>query len=166
MTDIPAIHENPELQEQQPQSVLMVRNHVSIADLAETQARSLQEVWRAMSQNGNEPTGAPYVRYHTFGEVETDVEVGIPVRRKASSEPPVTAADLPGGPAVTLWHLGAHDGLAAAYDRLNSWLSDNQRTPSGPAWEVYWWVDPTVEPDPAAWPQPSEWKTQLIQPVE
>lgn len=28
------------------------------------------------------------------------------------------------------------------------------------------WIDPSVEPDPAAWPAPTEWRTQLVQPIK
>jgi hypothetical protein len=45
-------------------------------------------------------------------------------------------------------------------------LQANGREADGGAWEVYWWIDPSVAPDPAAWPAPTEWRTQLVQPIK
>jgi effector-binding domain-containing protein len=159
------VHETAELEQRVRQPVAYRRTTVKLENLAQVQAKSLHEVWRAIEKRGLEPAGPPYVRYHTFGEVETDLEVGIPVREPGSGEPPVTAGDLPGGPAVTTWHLGAHDGLAAAYGRLQAWMEENHRDAGGAAWEVYWWVDPNIEPDPSTWPNPTEWQTELVQPI-
>jgi hypothetical protein len=60
---------------------------------------------------------------------------------------------------------GAHDSLGQAYDRLNAWLEEHEREAAGPAWEVYWWIDARQEPDPSSWPAPTEWRTELVQPI-
>ena len=112
-----------------------------------------------------QPAGPPFVRYHTLGETETDLEVGIPVAEAEPGEGQIAAGALPGGTAVTTWHLGSHDGLAEAYARLRAWLEEHGSTADGAAWEVYWWIDLSVEPNPSAWPAPSEWRTQLVQPI-
>jgi effector-binding domain-containing protein len=111
------------------------------------------------------PVGPPFVRYHTFGETETDVEVGVPVTEGASGQGTIEAAVLPGGAAITTWHLGSHDSLADAYGRLTAWLNEHRREARGAAWEVYWWIDASREADPATWPPPTEWRTELVQPI-
>jgi effector-binding domain-containing protein len=112
-----------------------------------------------------QPAGPPFVRYHTFGETETDLQVGIPVAEAAPGEGQIVAGALPGGAFVTTWHLGSHDGLGEAYARLGAWLKEYGRAADGSAWEVYWWIDLSMEPNPSAWPAPSEWRTQLVQPI-
>jgi len=72
---------------------------------------------------------------------------------------------VPGGPAADAWHLGSHDRLADTYARLQVWLQQHGHRPRGPAWEIYYWIDLNQEPDPTAWPDPSTWRAQLIQPV-
>ena len=52
-----------------------------------------------------------------------------------------------------------------AYGRLAAWLKDHDREASGAAWEVYGWIEPNQKLDPATWPAPAEWRTELIQPI-
>jgi effector-binding domain-containing protein len=158
--------EAPVVEERDPQPVLSIRRTVELAHLTEAQGDSLRELWSSLDRRGVKPAGPPFVRYHTLGEKETDLEVGIPVVETSSSEGQVAAGELPGGAAVTTWHLGSHDGLGDAYARLDAWLKEHDREPDGAAWEVYTWIDPGLEPDPSGWPAPSAWRTQLIQPIK
>jgi dihydrofolate reductase/effector-binding domain-containing protein len=152
------------VEEREPQATLSVRQTVPLADLPRAQGESLGEVWRFLDRQGVVPAGPPFVRYHTFGGEQTDVEVGFPVAL-SNGEGRIVAGTLPGGPAVVTRHLGSHDTLAEAYDRLQKAVTEHRRETAGPGWEVYEWIDPAVEPDPARWPPPAEWRTVLVQPV-
>jgi effector-binding domain-containing protein len=154
------------LEEREPQPVLSIRAAVRLTQLTEAQGERLRELWSFMRRRGVQPAGPPFVRYHTFGEPETDLETGVPVGAAASGEGRIARGELPGGAAITTWHAGSHDGLGAAYGRLGAWLKEHGREAGGAAWEVYWWIDPGREPDPAAWPAPAAWRTQLIQPIK
>jgi effector-binding domain-containing protein len=151
--------------EREPQPVLSIRRTVELAHLAEAQGESLRELWSSIRRRGVRTAGPPFVRYHTFGELETDLEMGIPVAERAAGEGRISSGELPGGPAITTWHIGSHDHLGNAYARLDDWLQAHGREGDGAAWEVYSWIDPTLEPNPSAWPAPSEWRTQLVQPI-
>jgi effector-binding domain-containing protein len=153
------------VEDREPQPVLSIRKNVAVAELAQAQGESLAALWRLLHGRGLMPVGPPFVRYHTFGETETDVEVGVPVAEGVTGDTSVEAGVLPGGAAITTWHLGSHDSLADAYGRLTAWLNEHGRDAAGAAWEVYWWIDPSREPDPATWPPPTEWRTELVQPV-
>jgi effector-binding domain-containing protein len=154
------------VEDREPQPVLSIRTNVPVAQLAQAQGERLSELWRSMQARGLAPVGPPFVRYHTLGETETDVEVGMPVSESAPGEGRIEPGALPGGAAISTWHVGAHDSLGEAYGRLSAWLEDNGREAAGAAWEVYWWIDPSREPDPASWPPPTRWRTELVQPVE
>ena len=161
--------QNPEavvVEEREPQPVLSIRTTVRVAQLSEAQGESLRALWSFMDRHGVTPAGPPFVRYHAFGEAEADLETGIPVVEAVSGESRIAPGELPHGAAITTWHIGSHDGLADAYARLASWLQANGREADGAAWEVYWWIDPGVEPNPATWPAPTEWRTQLVQPIK
>ncbi|GAA1852222.1 GyrI-like domain-containing protein [Asanoa iriomotensis] len=157
MTDI-------HVEQREPQPVLSIRQTIPVAELTQAQGASLHELWQVLQDGGITPAGAPFVRYHTFGDVETDVETGVPVAEPADGTGRVRAGELPSGRAVRTVHLGGHDRLGEAYNRIQEWL-ETHGTATGPAWEVYEWIDLAVEPDPAAWPSPADWRTQLIQPV-
>jgi effector-binding domain-containing protein len=152
-----------EARESQP--VLSIRTTVPLDQLAQAQGEKLSELWRLLQARGLATVGPPFVRYHAIGETETDVEVGMPVGESATGEDRIEAGALPGGPAISTWHAGGHDSLGEAYGRLSTWLDENGREAAGPAWEVYWWIDPSSEPDPASWPPPAQWRTELVQPV-
>ena len=153
------------LEERGPQPVLSIRAPVRIARLTESQGESLRDLWSSVHRRRVTPAGPPFVRYHTFGDSETDLEIGLPVGEAVSGEGRIARRELPGGAAISTWHIGAHDRLRDAYGRLAAWLKEHGRAADGPAWEVYWWIDARLEPDPSTWPAPSAWRTQLVQPI-
>jgi effector-binding domain-containing protein len=151
--------------ELEAQPVLSIRGTVDVARLAEAQGERLREVWRSVDAGEATPAGPPFVRYHTFGEAETDLEVGIPVVEQVAGGGRAEGGELPGGTAITTWHIGSHDELGDAYGRLDTWLTEHGRARNGAAWEVYWWIGASQEPDPSTWPPPAEWRTELVQPI-
>jgi len=153
-----------EVEQREPQPVLSIRQTVPVAELTQAQGASLYGLWRFLRDRGVAPTGPPFVRYHTFGDVETEVEIGVPVGNAVAGAGRISASELPGGRTVTTMHLGPHDRLGDAYNRVQEWLATHGQ-PAGPAWEVYEWIDLTREPTVSSWPAPVDWRTQLVQPV-
>lgn len=154
-----------EIQDREPQPVLSVRQTIQTSELTRAQGESLHELWRLLRERGVAPAGPPFVRYHTFGDVDTDVEIGVPVAADVAGEGRVTRGELPAGPAVVAVHDGAHDRLAEAYQAIEQSLAA-QGTANGAAWEVYEWIDLSQEPDPSSWPAPADWRTQIVQPIK
>jgi effector-binding domain-containing protein len=155
-----------EFQQLAAQFVVSIRETIQITALSNAQGDMLQTLSRYLQQSGAQPAGPPFVRYHTFGATGTDLELGIPVVEPLAGEGRIASGALPGGPAITLWHLGAHDHtLRDAYGRLRAWPKEHGRQPSGAAWEVYYWIDPSKEHSPETWPAPSAWCTLLVQPL-
>src|SRR5262249_59615300 len=115
--------------------VLSIRENAAIDVLASAQGERLRELWHSFRSRGLRRAGPPFVRYRTLGERETDMEVGVPAGEGATGEGRIRAGELPGGPVITTWHLGAHDSLGEAYGRLAAWLSEHEREAAGPAWE-------------------------------
>jgi len=60
---------------------------------------------------------------------------------------------------------GSAQVVVDALDERAVDATEHGREADGAAWEVYRWIDPRLEPDPSTWPAPSEWRTQLIQPI-
>jgi effector-binding domain-containing protein len=155
-----------ELQQRAPQPVMSIRAIVGIDQLGEAMDDRLRALSAYLRQHGVEPAGAPFVRYHTFGETDTDLETGIPVAEPVAGEGRITRGELPGGPAISTWHLGPHDTLGDAYARISAWPTAHGHEPDGPSWEVYYWIDPSQYGGTDTWPDPANWRTELVQPVK
>jgi effector-binding domain-containing protein len=153
------------IQQLEPQPVLSIRATIQIVDLAQAQDDRLRVLSDYLAQRDTQPAGPPFVRYYTFGEGETDVELGIPVAVPIAGEGRIVAGELPGGAAIATWHIGPHDTLADAYARMQDWLKAHNRTPDGAPWEIYHWIDPIQYRGTSTWPAPSDWRTQLVQPI-
>lgn len=147
------------------QPVLSIRATIPVARLGEAMGERISALSQFLREHGVRPAGPPYVRYHTFGETDTDMEFGVPVAQPATGENRIVGGELPAGPAVTTWHLGPHDRLGEAYGRIESWRKDHGRAPAGPAWEVYHWIDLAATDESPAGSDPSTWRVQLVQPI-
>jgi effector-binding domain-containing protein len=155
-----------ELQQLEPQPVLSIRQTIKVADLSNTMGDAIPAVLGYLQQTGAQAAGPIFVRYHTFGDTETDLEIGIPVVAAAEGEGRIAPNSLPGGPAVTVWHVGAHDRLGEAYARLQTWPKEHDREPDGPPWEEYYWIDPRLSTDASIQADPATWRTRLVQPIK
>jgi uncharacterized protein YndB with AHSA1/START domain/effector-binding domain-containing protein len=158
------------------QPVVSIRGMARVADLGAAMDDRLSALRDYLERRGVRPAGAPFVRYHTFpealgpdsdaGELETDVEQGIPVREALPGEGRITSGELPGGAAVTTLHLGEPERLGEAYARIGAWLQEHGEERAGPAWEVYYFVDLERFSGQASLPAPSKWRTGLVQPIK
>ena len=149
-----------------PQPVLSIRGTIPTAKLGETMGERIPALLGYLERSGAQATGPIFVRYHTFDNTETDIELGIPVVESVAGEGQIAAGELPGGPAFTTWHVGAHDTLGNAYARLNGWRNLQSREPDGPGWEVYCWIDPRQKGEGSGGQDPANWRTQLVQPIK
>lgn len=155
-----------ELVQLQPQPTLSIRGVTTIAALGDTQGQRLQALGKYLQQLGIKPAGPPFVRYHTFGERETDMETGVPLAAPTDGAGQIVSGELPGGPAATIIHLGSHDRLGEAYGRLHGWIGQNGREAEGAGWEIYHWIDLDHSHESAPWPEPSAWRAELVQPLK
>ncbi len=148
------------------QPTLSIRGEVPIAHLGASHGARLRALHDHVHSHQLEVAGPPYVRYHTFGETVTDVEVGVPLRQDAPGAGAIQAGHLPGGPAFVTEHDGPHVQLGRAYGRVRDALSAMNRAPEGAAWEVYEWIDLAAhDTDRTTWADATQGRTRLVQPV-
>jgi effector-binding domain-containing protein len=144
------------------QPVLSVRSVVAIHELGQAHAERFETIAAYLHRHELRPAGRPYVRYHTFEEHETDVEVGIPVRSaRIPADEQLRPGKLPGGTMVVAWHDGEDHLLGEAYARISSAIDEGGYERNGPAWEVYHWLDLSGQDEP----DPDLPRIQLVQPV-
>jgi effector-binding domain-containing protein len=155
------------LQELAAQPILSIRATIPVARLGEEMGDRIAVLTDYLQRSGGAPAGPVFVRYHTFGDSETDMETGLPVVTPVAGAGRVAAGMLRGGTVVATWHFGAHQALGEAYARVQTWLHAHSRAPDGPPWEVYHWIDPRRPPDPTGRDADhTTWGTQLVQPIK
>ncbi|HJR92770.1 MAG TPA: GyrI-like domain-containing protein [Acidimicrobiia bacterium] len=124
-----------ELVELEPAPVVVLPRRVRSDALGDEIGKSIQRVEAAVTAAQVPVAGAPFVRYLDMGP-EMEIEVGIPLAG-SHAVPTLRASLLPGGPAVTTWHVGPYSGLAGAFAELEAWISEHAQA-AGPPWESYW----------------------------
>ena len=158
------------------QPMISIRATVKVADLAATMDDRLSALREYLERHGVRPAGVPFVRYHTFpdigpdtegvGDLETDVEEGVPVAEALPGQGRIASRELPGGPVVTTVYTGVPEGLGAAYARIGAWLQEHGEESAGPAWEVYYFVDLERFEGHASLPDRATWRHRIVQPIK
>ncbi len=147
-----------EVQDLPEQHVAQRRAVVDQEHLREFFDNAFPEVWLALEAQGLSPAGPPYARYHGMPGETVDVEAGFPVEGFTGSAD-VAPGVLPACRAAVGLHVGAYEGLADTWEAMMRWGAEQGLQRAGDDfWEVYL-SDPGAEPDP------SRWRTQLVQPV-
>jgi AraC family transcriptional regulator len=82
----------------------------------------------------------------------------MPVAAHASSSAGVIADTLPGGLVATMMHVGPYDKLTESHAAIQQWIEAEGFVATGAPWEFY-------ITDPADFPDPADWKTELFWPV-
>jgi len=97
------------VQQRGPQPVPGVRATLPTAQLADARGEALRN---HLQQHGAMPLGPPGVRYHTFGDAETDMEVGVTVAEGAVGEGRVNPASCQASYGRNLWMSPWHENAA------------------------------------------------------
>lgn len=134
-----------------------MREDVARDDIPEAMGRIFQAVREALATQHIEPSGAPFARYHSFGDV-VDLEAGVMVATPIQPVGDVKPSELPAGPAAIAVHAGPYESLNATYDAMERWLAASTHEANGGPWELYI-TDPSAEPDP------TKWLTEVIFPL-
>jgi len=144
------------------QPVLVVRRRVRRAGIAAAIAAELPKVFLYAQQRGIAIAGYPITRYLETSVGLVTLETGMRVTPHSgewiAGEGDVVAETLPGGPAAVTIHSGPYDQLQAAYAALEEWIAANGFHTAGAPWEAYL-------NDPADYPNPQDWKTEVCWPV-
>ena len=143
-----------------PQPALVVRRSVNRPEIAATIADVLPRVFMYAQRHGLALTGQPFTRYVEAGPGLVTIEPGMHVAKtgNAPGGGEVVLDTLPGGEAATTVHMGPYENLPDAYAAIERWMKANGATSAGAPWEVY-------VTDPADYPDPKDWKTEIFWPL-
>ncbi len=154
-----------------PQPVLVIRRRVKTSEIGSTLAEVLPRVFMHAQQTGAAIAGQPFARYVEWGPGLVTIEAGLPVLAvgvnshdgesapgDASGGSEIVADCLPGGPVATATHSGAYEKLPEAHAAIQQWIEGQGLHAAGAPWEVY-------TTDPADYPDPQDWKTDVFWPI-
>jgi len=142
-----------------PQPVVGIRAITHLEDIGAVLAELLSEVIEYIEQQGAQPAGPPYNRYHSTQMGAMELEIGFPVAEPMAGAGRVAGGDLPGGKVARTVHFGPYVGLRDAYRAMGIWLKENKWNTIGRPWELYV-VGPGEEHEA------SLWRTEIFWPVE
>lgn len=136
---------DPQLVILAPAHAAVVRETVPMSALTDYFSRAFHATMAAAQAQGVPITGPPFGLYFGMPSETVDVAAGFPTAFPVSpTDDGVTAANLPGGRAAQVLHVGTYDSLEQTYGRLMAWLGEKGLRPAEVMWESY-----LNEPDPA-----------------
>ena len=141
-----------------PQPVLVVRRRIKPSEIAATLAEVLGGVFQHAQRTGAALAGEPFTRYLEWGPGLITIEAGMPIAVPGSGDGNILAHTLPGGFVATTTHSGPYDGLTAAHAAVQVWIEQQGLAAAGAPWESY-------VTDPADYPDPADWKTEIFWPL-
>ncbi len=141
------------------QPVLGMHEVVPVGELSAFFGRAFSAVARDLERHGVAPVGPPVALYDAAVGATADVTAGFPTVETVPPGEGLIDVVLPAGPAVEVIHRGPYDSMEGTYADLMEWFAAN-KVQAGPVmWEEY-----LVGPDSA--PDPADWVTRIVWPVQ
>ena len=128
--------------EQSPQTVLGMRKRGVYKEIAVM----LPKLFECIMSRNIPIAGPPVFVCHEKSKEEVmkameegnaDIEVVVPIAGSALGAGDIERYELPGGTMAKIVHKGPYEECEAAYERLFSWLRENDKCVTGPLREVY-----------------------------
>jgi effector-binding domain-containing protein len=140
-----------------PQAGIAIREKVKMGEIQQAFGEMFQELMPVL-QKEVRCVGPPFAFYHSWSDVETDMEVGFPIAGEGMTKGRIRPFTLPAVKAATLVHVGAYDKLIDSYNAIMEWMKTNGKKPASFMWEEY-----LNSPDEVP---PEKLMTRLIWPFE
>ncbi|MEQ8762572.1 MAG: GyrI-like domain-containing protein [Planctomycetota bacterium] len=139
------------------QATVTMRRKVKVEEISDALADIFGKVFGHAVSSGK-IGGAPFCILHDMKEGRMDIEAGVPLNSPIEGLADIKASKLPAGKVLVTWHVGPYHELGKAHQALEAWMKQHDLESAAPPWEVYW-TDPGQEPDP------SKWRTEVVQPI-
>ncbi|MBW2389794.1 MAG: GyrI-like domain-containing protein, partial [Deltaproteobacteria bacterium] len=140
---------------------LFIRRKVKREEIKDFFGEALPKVFAHMTANGIAPGGPPFARYLDCPEEDGGflVEAGLPTLAPADAAGEIETGELVGGKALVYVHAGPYEKLGEAWSAGDKQMEAQHLTKRDAPYEVY-------ETDPREVPDPAEWRTRIIRPLE
>src|SRR5688500_8282737 len=125
----------PKVDQREAQHYAGIRTQVKMSQLSKVIPEFTDEVFAWLGQQGIEPAGAPFTRYHVIDMADKmDIEIGVPVAAPVHGDGRVQPGVLPAGRYASLIYTGIKNGYEGN-KTLIGWAQDQ-----GLQWDR--WDDP------------------------
>jgi len=134
--------------------------HVTVPkeEIRKVMGPGLGEVQAAITAQGVAATG-PWLTHHLRMDPKVfDFEICLPVAKQVASTGRVQPGQLTARKVARTVYHGDYEGLGSAWGEFMAWIKAQGLTPAPDLWEVY-----AVGPEAGA--DPSQWRTELNQPL-
>lgn len=147
-----------ELVEQPLQPTLSIRTTTTLKELPQELGRAYAAIGKYLGQLSEQPAGAAYAAYFSWGGENFDVEIGFPVSKSLPGKDEINATEIPGGKLARCLYTGPYRKIEPAYTALTKWVEENGYEATGVAYEFY-------VSDPGEVPE-EELQTQIVFPLK
>ncbi len=135
-------------------------NLPSSGEISEAMGEMYGQIMQFMQENSVEMSGQPLTVYTSMESSSLDMTAGIPIEDSiAVDHESITLGSTFKGKAIKAVHKGDYKELSGTYDKLNTYLSDNNYELADHPYEVYV-TDPGVVTDT------SQWITHIFYPIQ
>ena len=145
-----------------PRTLAAVRREAHRRDVRRIWRPAIDTVWEFLRTHpGLWADGHNVFVYHHAADPSAAMrcDFGVEITRGFEGDGEVKQTETPSGEAVIAVYRGPYDGLAEAYDAIETWMTAHARESAGHTWEIYG--------DPAPDEQDTETKVlHLLRPAE
>ncbi len=149
---------NCELLEVSPQPTHSIRTTTTLKNLPQELGKAYAAIGQYLDQLGEQPTGASYAAYFSWGGEDFEVEIGFPVSKPLPGRDEINATEIPGGKLARCLYTGPYRKIEPAYNALNEWVKEHGYESTGVAYEFYL-NDPGEVPE-------QDLQTQIVFPLK
>lgn len=146
-------------EERAAQPILFIRRRVAHSELQGMLAECFGKLFAHGQKAGLPIAGWPLARYVSTGPGLWTVEAAMPLAAPAAGEAEMQPGFLHGGAVALGVHAGPYELLADTNAAIERWIEANGYRAAGAPWESY-------VTDPAAHPNPADWRTEVYWPLE
>jgi effector-binding domain-containing protein len=152
------MNEAIELVQSKAQAGLSIRQMVKFAEIPNMMSKAYGELMTYMQRNDIQMVGPPFVFYHSWSDVETDMDCGFPVTSTFKGEGRIHSFDLPAVKVMMTIHTGPYEKLGETYKKVEEKMRAMGIKPADHMWESYL-NNPMEVP-------PEKLLTQIFWPIE
>jgi effector-binding domain-containing protein len=139
-----------ELKDLEERLVATVRVTTTPDRIGEAFREVMPEISAKLAVAAVQPPNPMFALYHSYGNEEVDMEIGLPLPAPIPTEGRVVGRELAATRAAVTWHHGSYDTIGEAFRAVEAWIEKEGLERNGPPFEVYW-TGPEDDPDPAKW---------------